>query len=276
MFLVNWLDRVERKLGNIGIRGLMNYIIALNAVVFFLSFIDSSIILKLLLYPQLVMEGEVWRLITFAFIPPTMSPFWLIFALYFYYMIGSSLEHEWGTFKFNVYYFAGIIFTIIGAFISGGSASSIYLNMSLFLAFATIFPEFQVMLFFVLPVKMKYLALIDAAFIIYAIITQPLWGKIAAVASILNFLLFFGKDLCLMIFRGTKSYTRHRSYTAGIARSATEPVHRCEVCAATEKDNKNLEFRYCIDCEGDHEYCMMHLTNHEHVKKGAPENPNAT
>jgi membrane associated rhomboid family serine protease len=265
---VNWLDKVQRKVKFKGIKGLMIYIIALNAIVFFLYYLDptGNAVFKLTMSPYKVLQGEVWRLITFAVIPPTLSPIWLIFTLYFYYLIGTTLEHEWGTFKFNVYYFSGILFTVIGCFITGGSATSVYLNMSLFLAFAFIFPNYQVLLFFILPVKMKYLALLDGAFLLLSVITQPIPGKIAVVASVLNFLIFFGKDLVMLVFNRKQAYSRHHSYAKGVARSITEPIHRCEVCGITEKDDKNMEFRYCVECEGDHEYCMEHLTNHVHVK----------
>jgi len=266
---VSWLDKIERKFRFKGIKGLMNYIIALNAAVFILAYLDSSktFLYKLVLDAQMVMQGEIWRLITFIFIPPTFSPFWLVFALYFYYLIGSSLEREWGSFKFNVYYFMGIILTIIGSFISGGITTSFYLNLSLFLAFAALYPNFQVMLFFILPVKMKYLAYVNVAYFILVIIIQPLSYKIASVASVLNFLVFFGKDLYVTIFRRTKSFGRYAIlFNAKLHSMDSRTIHKCEICGKTEKDDINLEFRYCSECDGDHEYCMEHLESHEHVK----------
>jgi membrane associated rhomboid family serine protease len=260
------LDKLEKRLGRIGVKGLMNYIIGLNVIVFILTYLDTTgmFLNKLLLAPQMVMQGEVWRLITFVFIPPTFSPLWLIFALYLYYMIGSSLEHEWGTFKFNAYYLIGIIATIIGAFLTGSAATSAYLNLSLFLAFACIFPNYQLMLFFVLPVKIKYLAWLDAAFLGYTLLTGSLSVRAMVIASILNFLLFFGKDLYLMIRSGGRAYYNKSAYKAKLPKDIT--IHRCEVCGRTEKDDKSLEFRYCVECEGDHEYCMEHLDSHEHIK----------
>ena len=265
---MNWLDKLERRFRNFGIKGLMNYIIALNAIVFFMIKIESSFYGQLVLVPDLVLQGEVWRLVTYLFIPPTFSPIWLIFALYFYYMIGSSLEHEWGTFKFNMYYLIGMIGTTAAVFITGGVATAVYLNLSLFLAFAYIFPNYQILLFFFFPVKIKYLAYLDAAFILYGIFTQPLSGKIAALVSILNFLVFFGKDIFISLRRGRQSYRRKKIYVAKFPKDLT--IHRCEICGRTEKDDKDLEFRYCVECEGDHEYCMDHLYSHEHVK-GKPE-----
>ena len=261
---MNWLDKLERRFRNFGIKGLMTYIIGLNAVVFFLYLIEPSFLNTLVLIPGLVLQGEVWRLITYLFIPPTFSPLWLIFVLYFYYMIGTNLEHEWGTFKFNVYYLIGMLGTTAAVFITGGAATSFYLNLSLFLAFAYIFPNYQILLFFFFPVKIKYLAYLDAAFIIFSIFTQPLYGKVAAIISILNFLVFFGKDIYIGLRTGRQAYHRRKSYAVKLPRDYT--VHRCEICGRSEKDDKELEFRYCVECEGDHEYCMEHLYSHEHVK----------
>jgi Uncharacterized membrane protein (homolog of Drosophila rhomboid) len=263
---LNWFDKLERRFRNFGIKGLMTYIIALNVVVFILYKMDQTgmFLGKLELVPGLVLQGEIWRLVTYIFIPPTFSPIWLLFVLYFYYLIGNSLEHEWGTFKFNLYYFIGMLGTTAFTFITGGTGTPFYLNLSLFLAFAYIFPNYQILIFFILPVKVKYLAWLDAAFIIFSILTASLTGKIAAAVAILNFLLFFGKDMILRLKSGGKSYYRRKSYDAKISRSYT--IHKCEVCGRTEKDDKGLEFRYCVDCEGDHEYCMEHLGAHVHVK----------
>ncbi len=263
---MRFLDKLERKLGHIGIKGLMTYIIGLNAVVFILTYLDPTgvFLSKLTLDPQLVMRGEVWRLITFIFIPPTFSLLWLVFALYFYYMIGSSLENEWGTFKFNAYYFIGIIATIAGAFITGGTATSVYLNLSLFLAFACIYPNYQIMLFFILPIKIKYMAWLDAAFLVYTLVVGSLPTRIMVIASILNFLLFFWKDLYSALRSGGRAYYKKKAYEAKLPRDIT--IHRCEICGRSEKDDKDLDFRYCAECEGDHEYCMEHLHSHEHKK----------
>lgn len=244
----------------------MTYIIALNAVVFFLNLMDQTgmFITKLYLVPELVLKGEIWRLVTYIFIPPTFSPLWLLFVLYFYYLIGNSLEHEWGTFKFTMYYLIGMIGTTAATIITGGVGTPDYLNLSLFLAFAYIFPNYQILIFFILPVKVKYLAWLDAAFILYSMVTASVTGKVAALVAILNFMLFFGKDIFFRLKTGGKSYYRKKAYDAKLSRSHI--IHRCEVCGRTEKDDKNLEFRYCVDCEGDHEYCMDHLNAHEHIK----------
>ncbi|MBZ0097460.1 MAG: rhomboid family intramembrane serine protease, partial [Taibaiella sp.] len=222
---VNWLDKLEKRFRHFGVRGLMNYIIGLNAIVFFMIKVAPAFLYIIALIPELVIKGEVWRLVTYLFIPPASSPILLIFVLYFYYMIGSSLEHEWGTFKFNVYYLIGMIGTTAAVFITGGIATSVYLNLSLFLAFAYIFPNYQILLFFFFPIKVKYLAYLDAAFIIYSILTERLPGKVAAIVSIMNFLLFFGKDIFIRLKRGRKNYQRRRGYVVQFPKDYT--VHKC-------------------------------------------------
>lgn len=261
---MKWMDTLERRFRHFGIKGLITYIVALNTIVFFFSLVNPSLVYKLLLIPSLVMQGEVWRLVTYLFIPPTFSMLWLLFALYFYYMIGSSLEHEWGTFKFNAYYLIGMICTTAAAFATGGTGSPVFLNLSLLLAFAYIYPNFQIVIFFILPVKMKYLAWAYLAFMGYSLINTPLYGKVAAIVSLFNFIIFFGKDIYIRIRTGGSSYYRRKSYEAKLPVNLT--VHRCEICKKTERDDKSLEFRFCVECEGDHEYCMEHLNSHEHVK----------
>lgn len=190
------IDRLERRFGRYSIRNLMSYIVLLNAVVYVLMMIPgSNLRARLVLNPALVLRGEVWRLITYVFIPPNSSPIFILFVLYFYYMIGSNLENEWGSFRFNLYYLLGMLGTTIAIFITGGEATPVYINLSLFLAFAHLYPDFQVLLFFIIPVKMKYLALINWIIIGYSIIFHPIPYKVSALVSVINFFVFFGPDI---------------------------------------------------------------------------------
>jgi hypothetical protein len=255
------LDRLDRKFGKFAIKNLMTYIIALNAIVFVLSKIEPLALNRLTLIPQAVLIGEFWRLITFIFIPPSTSTFFIIFVLLLYYMIGNGLESEWGTFKFNVYYFLGVIGAILSAFISGNPVTSSYLNLTLFFAFAYIYPDFQIRLMLILPVKMKYLALISALFLAYSFFTENFSGRLAIAFAIINFILFFGLDIIRSIRNNGKSMYRKKIYAAQTTR--TGPYHRCHTCGVTEEDDENMEFRY----RGDYEYCMKHLNSHEDDKK---------
>lgn len=259
---MNWLDKLERKYGRFSIKNLMTYIISLNALVYMLTYVLKLPVDNLILYPELVLKGEVWRLITYIFIPPSASLFWIIFVLYFYYMIGNSLEHEWGSFKFNIYYFMGMLGTTIAAFISGSGTTATYLNLSLFLAFAYIYPNYEILLFFILPIKVKYLAWLNWIFIGFTIIFQPLPLKLAAIVSIINYFVFFGKDMVTGAKNRKYVYENRKRFKYSVPKNAS--IHKCTVCGITEKDNPNMEFRYCSKCEGDYEYCMEHLHNHQH------------
>ena len=258
---MNLLNKLERKFGKYSIKNLMTGIVILNAVVYLLMYVDASgtLIEKLRLVPQLVMQGEVWRLITYVFIPPNASVIWIIFILYFYYMIGTALEQEWGSFKFNIYYLLGMIGTTIAAFVFGGVGTATYINSSLFFAFARLFPEYEILLYFILPVKVKYLAWLNWAFLGFTIIFMPGY-RAAAIVSIINYFIFFGRD----IVSNTKSYGKRKVYQAKLSKDFT--VHKCTICEKTEKDDPKMDFRYCSTCEGDYEYCMDHLKNHEHIK----------
>jgi membrane associated rhomboid family serine protease len=194
---MNWLNKLERKYGRLGIPNLMLFVVLGNALIYIMANLDPTgrLVSSLYLYPPLVLQGQIWRLITFVFVPPAASVIWIFFILYFYYMIGTNLENEWGSFKFTAYYLAGMLATILAAFLTGSIATSLYLNLSLFLAFAHIYPEFQILLFFVIPVKVKYLAWLNWAFIVYSVLFYPMGSKLMALVPIANYFLFFGNDI---------------------------------------------------------------------------------
>lgn len=263
---MRWLYKLERKFGNLAIKNLMLYIVVLNLGAFVLIKNDFSFYNKLVLIPSLVLHGEVWRLITFIFIPQTFSMVFVAITLYFYYLVGSGLEQEWGTFKFNIYYFIGVVATIIAAFITDSPAVPIYLNLSLFLAFARIYPDFEVLLFFILPVKVKYLAYIVWAIFIFTLIAGTFSAMMLVIAAIVNYFLFFGKD----IVQNSK-HRRHVHKNKSTFRSKAripnnEPFHKCTVCGITDQDDPEMDFRYCVECNGHYGYCSEHLHNHEHIK----------
>lgn len=257
------LDKLERKFGKFAIKNLMHYIIFLTGFVFIITLFDTrgSYINQLILYPDLVMKGQIWRLFTYIFIPPTSSLLFILFVLYFYNLIGSALEHEWGSFRFNMYYLIGMLGTTIAAMITGFGTPT-YLNLSLFLAFARLFPNYQIMLFFFIPAKVKYLGWIYWFFIVFTIITGSLSEKAAAVASVLNFLIFFGKDIITGSKHVRKVHVNRRNFQSSAPQKSY--IHKCSVCGITDMDNPKIDFRYCSKCEGHHEYCMDHLHNHNH------------
>ena len=264
---MKWFDKLERRFGKFAVKNLMSYIVGITGIVYALSYFDRRgfVIGKLMLIPELVLRGEVWRLISYIFIPPNTSIIWILFVLYFYYMVGSALEHEWGSFKFNIFYLTGMIGTTIAAFITGYGATSLYLNLSLFLAFAKIYPDYEILLFFVIPVKMKYMAMLNWAFIIFTVLTGDMSTRLIAIVSIINYFLFFGRDILTRTKSNRQVYNNRRKFQSEIPKDFT--FHKCTTCGKTEKDDPNMDFRYCPECEGDYEYCMDHVRNHEHVKK---------
>lgn len=217
---LRWLNRLERKFGRFAIPNLMGIIVFGMAIVFVIdTFINPEYEFNLssLLYfdRDLILQGQVWRLITFIFIPPDSQILFIIFALYFYWMIGSALEAQWGAFRFNMFYLTGIVSTIIAGCITGGATGS-YLNLTLFLAFAMLYPNFQLLLFFFIPVKIKWLAWLDAILLVISLIFNTWTGRIALLVSIGNFLLFFGKDLVQatkLFFRRLGNKRRKSQYT---------------------------------------------------------------
>ena len=259
---MSFLDKLERKFGKFAIKNLMLYIVALNGFIYVLSYFDTTgtLFSRLVLSPYMIMKGEFWRLFTFILVPPaSTSAFFMIFVLYFYYLEGTGLEQEWGSFKFNLYYLIGILTTIAASFISQGSVMTAeFLNLSLFLAFARIYPDYEILLFFFIPVKVKYLGYINWAFLILSFVVGSVSTKLAIFAALLNYFIFFGKDLVMR----RKSYKRKSAFNNAIPKK--KYMHKCCVCGITELDDPNMDFRYCSKCSGSREYCSNHLFTHEH------------
>lgn len=261
---MNWLNKLERKYGKYSIHGLMKYIVAANLAVFLLESINPGLIINLGLIPQDVMQGQIWRIFTFILIPPNSSAFWLLFTLYFYFIIGTGLEQAWGSFKFNIYYLVGVVATILVSLISGEYATTFYLNLTLFLAFASIYPNHEVLVFFVLPVKMKYLAIFDAILILQSFVMGGFDIKLMVLASLANYFIFFGKDF-ITLFKRRKVVKKNKDRFK-VIEMKDYVRHKCTVCGITDREDPNMEFRYCSKCSGHKEYCMNHIKDHHHVE----------
>ena len=288
---MNWISKLERKFGRYAIQNLMFYVIALYTVGFALSLVAPEFYYQYLsLNIEAVFHGQIWRLVTFLMQPPSSSALFMVFALYLYYMIGRQLEYAWGAFRFNLYFFTGALFHILAAIlvyvIAGVSfpLGTFYLNLSLFFAFAALYPNEQFLLFMVIPIKVKYLACLDAAYFGYAILQAflPAYGgsvfgivykanALAAVVSILNFLIFYVSTRNMKRY-SPKEVRRKKAYKKAVHEARREQhyeggaKHKCAVCGRTELDDENLEFRYCSKCNGNYEYCQDHLFTHAHVK----------
>lgn len=295
---MNFIDRWERsKFGRFGIPNLMKYIIALNGAGLLLSFINPGFYYQYLsLDMYAIFHGQVWRLFTFLLCPSSFSDgnefinlFWFIIWAQVYYMIGSNLERLWGTFRFTLFYVSGVLWIIIVTLIfylfmvtgnpsmdysfgllTGASVSFIYLNQTLFLIFALLFPNVQFLVYFVIPVKAKWMAVLYMVLTGYSLFDALRSGDYYEVAlivvSLINLALF------LLIARVTSSprqvfrqKKRQVEFQYKAQPKSSGVRHRCVVCGRTEMDAPDLEFRYCSKCEGNFEYCSDHLFTHEHV-----------
>ena len=254
------------------------YLIACYVIGYGINFLMPNLFSYLTLEPYYIIRGQVWRIISWVLIPPGQASFWIIFMLFLYYSIGTTLERTWGAFRFNVYIFSGIIFTVIGAFIlffafganalMGGLFSTYYINMSMFLAFAASYPNMELRLYFVLPVKVKWLGIVYAGLIGYSFIMSSLVVRVAIIASLLSFLVFFFYTIKTR-GKSPKQQAQKVKFTREskpLTKAPGTAIHRCAVCGRTEQDDANLEFRYCSKCSGSFEYCQDHLFTHEHRK----------
>lgn len=284
---MKFIDKLERKFGRFGIPNLTIYMIVCYVIGYALMIVNPGILNWLSLEPAYILRGQVWRLVTWVLYPPSTSGvLWFAIAvLFFYYPIGTSLERTIGTFKYTLYILSGVIFTILGAFILyfllGGNVlvgnvfSTYYISLSTFLAYAMCYPDMQVLLMFIIPVKMKWMAIFYVVIVVYEMIQYVMAGAwylvIPIVASLLNFIIFYF---------GTKDFSRYNPkeiHRRNEFRRAMEPQgrmksgsgsvtkHKCAICGRTELDDPNLEFRFCSRCNGNYEYCQDHLFTHEHV-----------
>ena len=275
-------NKLERKFGRFGIPHLTNYIIGCYILGYVIALMRSDFLSYLTLEPAWILRGQIWRLITWVLIPPESLSVFTIIMLLFYYSLGTTLERTWGTFRYTLYIFSGLIFTILGAFflyfIMGGNVTGIgnffstyYVSMSIFLAFAVSYPDMRVLLYFVIPIKMKWMAFVYAAMILYDIfnyVRMGLWPMaVPIVASLLNFVIFFFSTRDIGRYR-PKEVRRRQNFKKAVNPSKVTTItkHKCAVCGRTERDAENLEFRFCSKCNGNYEYCQDHLYTHEHVK----------
>jgi membrane associated rhomboid family serine protease len=190
-----WIDYMANKIRRIAVPNLMKYIVISMGAVFVMDLLFAGRLTQLLVFSRAaIQDGQIWRIISFIFIPISASPIFIVFVLYFYWMIGNALESEWGYARFNLFYLTGVVGTIIAGLITG-YATNHYLNLSLFFAFAILFPNVVLRLFFILPVKVKWLAYVNAAYFAWQLIISTWPQRIALLVSIANIAIFFGDQL---------------------------------------------------------------------------------
>lgn len=284
------MNKFEKKFGKYAIPNLTIILILCYVVGYIITLVNSNFLLYLTLDPYQILHGQIWRLFTWVIIPPSSPDFFTIVMLYFYYSIGTTLERTWGTYRYNVYILSGMLFTIAGSFLCMGYIyltkgelvaspemaellfgmgsqlfSTYYINLSIYLAFAATYPDARVLLFFIIPVKMKWMGIFDAVLMVITFIQGGTFTKFAVVASLLNFIVYY-------LYSGNmrrvapKQMKRRTEYKQQVRRSVKVTKHKCAICGQTDADNPDLEFRFCSKCNGNYEYCQNHLFTHEHVK----------
>ena len=270
---------------NKGIPNLMLYVTIGSALVYLMSMIDNSATLYYLLCfnRTLILQGQVWRLFTYAFTYSAGNILITAIGLFCYFSLGRAMENAWGTLKFNLFYFTGMILMDAYALIFKINADIYYLNLSLFLGFATLYPNAQFLLFYIIPVKAWIFALVDLALILIQIFTSIWPYNIFPLVAVVNYFLFFGKGVINIIpltWR-IKLSRKHRnnnpsktgtipfpssSNESGNAKSDVSYTHKCTVCGRTDVSDPDLEFRYCSRCNGYYCYCQDHINNHSHIE----------
>ncbi len=294
---------MERKFGRYAVPQLTKFIILTYIIGYMLYFFQAlthnNILMLMYLSPRLIIKGgQVWRLVTWLFMPPESPGIFTIIMLFFYYQIGTALEQTWGDFRYNLYIFSGILFMVIGAFVLyafginvDGMFTTYYISLSIFLAFAACYPNMQVMLYFLIPLKIKYLAIFDLVLTAINAFYATMPERMAIVFSMLNFVIFFfttrnyksispATKKRRQAFK--KAFDRGPQTGAGSAgngfkvnynakqetKNGQITKHKCAICGRTEVDSPALEFRFCSKCDGNYEYCNEHLFTHKHIKFG--------
>ena len=286
------MSKWEKKFGKYAISNLTLVLIMCYVAGYILTWLAPAVMSYLTLDAYAILHGQVWRLVTWLIAPPSSFGIFTIIMLYFYWSLGTQLERVWGVWRYNVYIFTGILLTIVGSFVTIGiyyllfpeidplSAailfrwgaqffSTYYVNMSIFLAYAFTFPDNQILLMFVIPVKVKWIGIIYGVMLVIDMISSismGLWFRVAAIgASLLNFLIFFLRTRSHMHLN-PKQIKRRAEFRQDIRRNPRVTKHKCAVCGQTDQDNPDLEFRFCSKCNGNYEYCQNHLFTHVHVK----------
>jgi len=256
---MNWIDKLEKRFAGWAIPNLTVYLLVLQSLGTALLVSGRNTLFDLVLVGGLVQGGQWWRLFSFMMIPPTTQLIWLFFAFYIFFLMGTALEEHWGAFRYNLYILIAWLATAVMAFMGPGSVmTNQFICGSVFLAFAYLYPDFVLHLFFVLPVKIKWLAMITWLFYGFSFITGGPGVKLSIVASVVNFLIFFGKDILLRI----KARHRRIKYQVEQNKMAEKPFHTCFVCGKTDKSHPTEEFRYCSICKRC--FCSKHLKTHRH------------
>ena len=279
-----WLSRFSYKHPKFAIPNLMKYIIIGNVLVWVMDmiwYLNAPFSYYLSFIPSQIFSGQVWRLVTFVFVPENSSPIWFALSCFMYYFLGTQLERIWGSARFTLFYLLGVLLTAASGLLlalQGGiwltipTATMYYVNMSLFLAFASLFPNAEFRIYFFIPIKGKWLAWVYVALIgldVYRSISMGLYLlALVPLVALLNYLLFFWCDL-FPDHRRARPTARPQAVDLKAARRHVQQkkgyLHKCSVCGITDTDHPDTEFRYCSKCSGYYCYCMEHINDHAHI-----------
>ncbi|MBQ1193383.1 MAG: hypothetical protein IIX45_04605 [Lachnospiraceae bacterium] len=302
---MSFLDKLEKKFGRFAIKNLTAYILIAYAIGYLTYLVNPELYGYLVMNPQLIFKGQIWRLFTWICTMPQSLDLFIIFMFMFFLWVGTTLEKYWGTFKYNIFIFSGMVFMSLGAvliylvtyFVGPSSEfgtgivvniSTYYINLTSFLAFAVLFGETTIYWMGILPIKVKWLAVLDLLLILYdfismgkvieayetiygegnvSYISEYIWCcRITIILSLMNFIIFYflikkGRKLSPQAKQTRKEFKRDVSKIRPVS-----SIHRCEICGRTSETDENLVFRYCSKCKGNHEYCNEHLFTHEHIQ----------
>ena len=266
------LKRLESRFGRWAIPNLTSIIIAGQVLLYFGRLVGAGRagggdpLTMMYLMPSKVLEGEVWRLLSFAFVPPSTNALFAVIGWMIFYLFGTTLENQWGTVRYNTYLWLGYFANVGAAFVAWGlgadiPASNAFLYGTVFLAFARLFPNFVIHAFFVLPIQIKWLALLMWIGYGVGLVRGDGMTRMLIVASVLNYLVFFGRDHWLDLKRAS----RRRAFQAKTQRAEKSVRHQCRVCGLDSNTSPKTLFRYCSKCDGQCCYCPEHIQDHEHV-----------
>lgn len=258
------LARLERRFGRYAIPNITLYLIIGQVFFWLTTFSKPEVMDRIQMIPDRILDGEIWRLVTFVFTPPfQMHPVFMFFAMWLFHTMGTALEQTWGTFRYNAYLFIGYVLTVgISFFYPELPATVSFIGGSVFLAFAYLYPRFTLYIMFILPVQVRWLALITWIFYGITLITGPWQARLFVLAGVGNFLIFFGSDI---FHRAKTGRRRMQEQAKRMTPSTPSAFHECAACGRTDLTDPKIDFRYCSQCAGTPCYCEEHIRDHEHI-----------
>lgn len=265
------LDRLERKLGKYALPNLTLYLVVGQLFTWAWTWVQPAVINQLTYVPAKVLEGEVWRLLSFGVLRigggTLFDNVWVLLGIFVTYILGRALDEHLGEFRYNLFVLLGWVASLAAACLAPHQeATNFYFFASFLLGFAYVHPDYEFLIFLILPVKVKWFALLTlvgfAALVVLGLLQGDLLPLALVGAGVGNVLVFFGRDMLVRVRGGTRRAARR----VAVERAASQPTHTCTTCGKTDLDDASLSFRYCSKCEGAHAYCTAHLKDHPHVR----------